>query len=486
MSSIANHQEKQVEECTLDVASPFHNEVECFDNSDLYPDLEFFVAGMTNPLQLHKKILALTSEYMKKKLKEIREQRLDWTYDSNKEVDRNALVKVLRFCYGESMTVGTKNGDCIAVIATLVRLQVLCREETIEILKNFALTQAKKDVKVGVELLKACAGYPECCEKNSCELNKELAGIILTKEKMHEHYKEVVDECLMVLPPEYLKWVEFGKAHTKWSEFCLKTKYLRLHRKELSNEEKQLMMIQCDWSMLNSQELRELRLVDIIDKDELLEAYEKALEYCEIENERATEIARMAEKNLEERVAEIEKQKEEEKKRTEKAESEAEKLQQHAEKEKEKEMKRLSMERDKYAKEAEEYKKRAETAEKEKEEMKQAEMEKDKKLKAGEVERDKLRKEAEEFKRRAQKAESDRSEESKRAMKAEAEGEYLRRRAENAERERDEYKRGAERIEVVNVAPCPRPWFQHGVPLSLHFAHAAGNIFRLTPWRNPK
>ena len=393
MSSIANHQEKQVEECTLDVASPFHNEVECFDNSDLYPDLEFFVAGMTNPIQLHRKILALTSEYMKKKLKEIREQRLDWTYDSNKEVDRNALVKVLRFCYGESMTVGTKNGDCIAVFAAVMRLQVMCRVKTIEILKNFALTQAKKDVKVGVELLKACAGYPECCEKNSCELNRELAGIILTKEKMHEHYKEVVDECLMVLPPEYLKWVEFGKAHTKWSEFCLKTKYLRLHRKELSNEEKQLMMIQCDWSMLNSQELRELRLVDIIDKDELLEAYEKALEYCEIENERATEIARIAEKNLEERVAEIEKQKEEEKKRIEKAESEAEEMQHRAEtseKEKEKEIKQLSMERDKYAKEAEEYKKRAEVAEKEKEEkVKQIEMERDEAIKKALEERKK-------------------------------------------------------------------------------------------------
>ena len=393
MISTANNQEKQAEECTLDIPSPFHNEVESFDNNDLYPDLEFFVAGMTNPLQLHKKILALTSEYMKKKLKEIREQRLDWTYDSNKEVDRNALVKVLRFCYGESMTVGTKNGDCIAVIATLVRLQVLCREETIEILKNFALTQAKKDVKVGVELLKACAGYPECCEKNSCELNKELAGIILTKEKMHEHYKEVVDECLMMLPQEYLKWVEFGEAHTKWSEFCLKTKYLRLHQKDLSNEEKQLMMVQCDWSMLNSQELRELRLVDIIDKDELLEAYEKALEYCEIENERVTELAKRAEKNLEERVAEIEKQKEEEKKRIEKAESEAEEMQHRAEtseKEKEKEIKQLSMERDKYAKEAEEYKKRAEVAEKEKEEkVKQIEMERDEAIKKALEERKK-------------------------------------------------------------------------------------------------
>ena len=46
------------------------------------------------------------------------------------------------------------------------------------------------------------------------------------------------------------------------------------------------MVTKCDWSTLNSHELRELRLTDLIDKDELLEAHEKALECCEIEKER--------------------------------------------------------------------------------------------------------------------------------------------------------------------------------------------------------
>ena len=360
-------QEQDEDNKTVDVVSPYFNEISSFENPETNPDLEFFVAGMEKPLKLHMRILAKTSGYLKAMLNERRDQRLEWPHDISNEIDRKALVKALRFCYGETQSVSTKNGECIAMIAVLTRLQVTRLDDVVTLLTNFAVEEAKRELETGVELLKTCIEYKECCGSSQNSLDKKLATIVLTKENICDHYKEVVDECLMVLPPDYLTVAEYGEPHTRCSEFCLRTKYARLHSKTSSKEEKQKLIGNCDWSTLNSQELCELRLADIIDKDELLEAHEKALEHCEIENE----MARRAEKKMEEKVKELEKKNEKESERVKKAESEAEEQRGRAEraekgeKEKEDKVKHLEMERDKCAKEAEEYKKRAEEAEKE-------------------------------------------------------------------------------------------------------------------------
>ena len=395
MSSVINtkrNQEQSECEGTVAIISPYHNDVESFDNPDEFPDLEFVVGGMEKPLQLHRRILAHASIKIRAMLNERRGQRLEWPYDATKEVDREALVKALRFCYGETQIVGTKNGECISMIVALTRLQVTCLDDVVTLLSNFAMDEAKRENDIGVELLKACAGYKEMSGTSQLTLDKKLAAIVLTKENMHEHYREVVDECLMVLPPDYLMIAEFGEPHTKWSAFCLALRYIRYHSNELNKEQKQAMIAKCDWSTLNSHELRELRLADIIDKDKLLEAHEKALEYREIENEQTTEMTRRIERKMEEKVNEIEKEKDEEMKRTE-------------------EMRRC-----------------AEVAEKEKEE----------KVKQAETERDRSAKEAEKFKKQAEMAEKEKMEESKRAMRAEIGRDVLRRRVETVEKEKDE------------------------------------------------
>ena len=305
-------QEQDEDKRTIDVVSPYFNEIESFDNPETYPDLELIVAGMEKPLKLHRRILAKTSGCLKTMMKERQDQKLGWPHGTSNEVDRKTLVKALRFCYGETLNVSTKNGECIAMIAVLTRLQVTCLDDVMTLLTNFAVDEAKRKVETGVELLKTCIGYKECCGSSQKSLDKKLAAIVLTKENMCDHYKEVVDDCLMVLPQDYLMIAEYGEPHTRCSEFCLRTKYVRLHSKSLSKEEKQALIGNCDWSTLNSQELRELHLADIIDKDELMEAHEKALEYCEIKNEQAKEMVRRVEK-MEERVNELEKEKEKDK-----------------------------------------------------------------------------------------------------------------------------------------------------------------------------
>ena len=316
-----NTEQKRSEVNTVNIISPYHNEVERFDNAESFPELELVVAGLEKPLQLHKIFLAKVSGWIKPMLKGKGEQRVDWPFDTSKQTDREALVKVLRFCYGETLSVGTKNGECIVVIATLSRLQVSCLDEVVPKLSDFVLEEARKDVSIGAELLKMCIHYEECCKKGICTLNKELAKIVLTKENMVEHFREVVDECLMTLPPEYLDQVQCGDPHTRCSEFALRMKYVRWHSKEMSRDEMQRILYVCDWSTLNSQEFRELRLADLMNKDELLEAHEKALEYLEIENERATEMGKRIKREMEEKVDKIEKERAKEMKRTEQEQS---------------------------------------------------------------------------------------------------------------------------------------------------------------------
>ena len=326
MSSAANahrDQEQGGNEGTVDLVPPYHIVIESFDNAEAYPDMELVVEGMPKPLQLHKCILTRASQWADKMLRGQKGTRLEWP-DKIKETDREALVKGLRFCYGETQSIGTKNGECCAMIATLTRLQVTCLDDVVALMINFAMDEAKRNIETGVELLKACTQYKECCGSNPLSLDKRLAAIVLTRDNMRSHYKDVVDNCLMVLPMEYLMIAEYGEPHTKWSEFCLKTKYVRFHSKELSREEKDALVSKCDWSSLNSHELRELRLAGIIDKDELLEAHEKALEYCEIENEQTNEMMRMMQKEIEDKVNELEKAKEKETERATEAERETE------------------------------------------------------------------------------------------------------------------------------------------------------------------
>ena len=352
----------------MKVVPPFRNRVEFFDNEDTGPDLELVVKGMEKPLQLHGWILTCTSKLVDETVKGRKGRQFEWPFDTTKEVDRGVLVKALRFCYGETQKIETKDGECCAMIATLTRLQVTCLDDVVGPLINFVVEEAKRKVETGVELLKACTRYSECCGSSLLSLNKKLAAIVLTKENMHEHYKETVDECLMMLPPEYLTVAEFGEPHMRISEYSLRTKYFRYHA-EMKWADKQVIMAKCDWSTLNSQELRELRLMDTVNKDELLEASEKALERYEIDND----MARRAEKLMEERVKELENEKEKESDRANKAEREAEEQRERAErteraeKEKEEKVRELEMEKDKWAKEAEKYKRHAEKVEKEKE-----------------------------------------------------------------------------------------------------------------------
>ena len=257
-----------------------------FNKEDTFSDLDFIIAGLEKPLKLHRNILSQTSKAVEEILKKKHGSEsadcnvIMWMCDTSKEVDREALVKVLRFCYGDTITVGVKNGECCAVIAALIRLQVICAADTVAKLSSFAIEQTKTNLRVGVELLMATLRYPECSNTDICALDKQLAEIVLSKERMQKHYDTIVDRCLMRLPHTFLDIAHFGEPHTKLSEFTVRARYVRYHSESLSQKEKEDIM-KCDLNTFMSAELNQLNQLEIVEGEKLTALYHTVLERTE-------------------------------------------------------------------------------------------------------------------------------------------------------------------------------------------------------------
>ena len=274
---------------TLSPPSSFNRNGHLFNKEDTFSDLDFIIAGLEKPLKLHRNILSQTSMLVEGILKAKQESKnadfneIEWVFDTSNEVDREALVKVLRFCYGDTITVDVDNGECCAVIAALFRLQVICAVDTVAKLSKFAIEQAQANLRVGVELLMATQQYPECSNINFCALDEKLGEIVLSKERMQEDHDIVVDGCLMRLPPRFLDIAHFGESHTKWSEFTVRARYVRYHSDSLSQKEKEAIVKKCDWNTLMSSELNQLNQLGFVDQDTIMRTYHSALECMWIE-----------------------------------------------------------------------------------------------------------------------------------------------------------------------------------------------------------
>ena len=283
------------------VESPFRNNSELFNNNDMFPDMEFVVPGLERPLLLHKGIMAKTSKFVQGLLKAKKtanngnENRVEWPFDTTNKVDRDALVKVLRFCYDETMTVDAKGGELCAVIAAMCRLQVTCLQEMVTKLTQFAVEQSEKDVGVGVEMLKETQLYAECRNPNTVELDKALAKVVLTPKNISEHFVSVVNDCLMKLPMEYLDMAEYGEAHTQFSEFSVRLQYVKEHRDGLSKAGQEMIMKKCDWTLLLSDELKELKKLNVVGQDVMIDLCNQVLSNTEKERDEFKERAERAE-----------------------------------------------------------------------------------------------------------------------------------------------------------------------------------------------
>lgn len=289
----------------IDVDSPFKNRIELFDNKEMFPDMEMVVPGLEKPLLLHRGIMANASKLIRGLLNSkqtglsMEPNKIEWMFDTTNARDREALVKVLRFCYDETMRVELNKGEFCAVITALFRLQVSRFDQVLKTLCDFAVEQTRNDVKIGAELLKETQLYPECCSANTFELDKILAKVVFTAKNIYENHAIVVDECLMKLPMEYLDMVEYGDPHTENSEFSVRMKYLKENGEKLSKEDKETIIKNCDWSKLRSNELNELKRLGIVGLEIMTEIYSRVLECVEKESDEHKKHSKRAERDSE-------------------------------------------------------------------------------------------------------------------------------------------------------------------------------------------
>ena len=267
---------------TVVVESPYYDNTLLFDNPES-SDMEFMVQGMEKPLKLHRVIMSTASNFVRRMLtqQEGNENNKGWVYDMSRDVDKKAMVKVIRFCYGEDMEIGVDNGDCCAIIAALYRLEVTCTEEIVKRIGYFGLEESKKDLRVGVKLLKESVVYPECCIEHGCGLDMALSQIVLTADNVRNNYETVVNDCLMMLPPRYLDVVGYGSPHTKLSDFHIRIGYVIRNANFLTNEMKEMIMKKCNMNDMRCEELKALRQVGALKSNDLLDAFQNALEKME-------------------------------------------------------------------------------------------------------------------------------------------------------------------------------------------------------------
>ena len=267
---------------TVVVESPYYDNTLLFDNPES-SDMEFMVQGMEKPLKLHRVIMSTASNFVRRMLTQQggNENSRGWVYDMSRNVDKKAMVKVIRFCYGEDMEIGVDNGECCAIIAALYRLEVTCTEEIVKRIGYFGLEEAKKDLRVGVKLLKECVAYPECCTEHGCGLDMALSQIVLTADNVRNNYETVVDDCLMMLPPRYLDVVGYGSPHTKLSDFHIRFGYVIRNANFLTTEMKEMIMKRCNMNDMRCEELKALRQVGALKLNDLLDAFQFALEKME-------------------------------------------------------------------------------------------------------------------------------------------------------------------------------------------------------------
>ena len=290
---------------SLEIDSPYGDNTELFNEPNSFPDLELIVQGLDSPLHLHKCIMMRGSKLFQgllnaKKLASCSSSNeVEWMFSTEKEIERVVLVKLLRFCYGETMRVKAESNECCALIAALKQLRLIRTDGVIAEIARFVVGQAEKDVNFGANTLLTAQDYQECCS-DDCQLNALLAKVVLNGKQISANYDTVVTKCLMALPPHFLDEATYGKPHTKYSEINIRMQYVMCNSGRLGMEEKEEIMRPCKLTSMNLEELKQLKQLGISLGKDVIKVYESVLE--RVEKERDEYKRRLEESEKEKRA----------------------------------------------------------------------------------------------------------------------------------------------------------------------------------------
>ena len=112
---------------------------------------------------------------------------------------------------------------------------------------------------------------------------EDLAKIVFSKDNVDKQFDNLKDH-LMRLPPHYLDFVGYGAAHSKKSEFKIRMMYIKSNENDLDDEMKGSIVKACNMNELNSDEMKEIEELNVLEDEEMMELYRRALKGKE-ENE---------------------------------------------------------------------------------------------------------------------------------------------------------------------------------------------------------
>lgn len=271
----------------LKIESPYPKFTNRFDDgseSSFY-DFRMKIPGEQNLVKLHRLLVANASQTLLKLLQckvvkgacyDCQEHILEWKFGKEDDVVyRKVLIKWLKFCYGEDITLIPE--ECCAAIALLFQLQMSCINDVCPEIEKFMVKTTEEDVREGVSMMQWCIKYGECRKSESKEnsIDVMIAQHLFTRKNIIDFTEILVDKCLMVLPPYFLDYVKYGVPHTKTSEFYIRKQYIECH-KELKDNEKTEIIMKCDFTLLNSEELKQLRKLCLLSLDQLFTGFEQS------------------------------------------------------------------------------------------------------------------------------------------------------------------------------------------------------------------
>ena len=240
----------------------------------------------TSSLALHRCILSRTSSTLAKVLLgqpqffqpcKLQGNQICGLFDPLDSDERAAMLDWLRFGYGFDVTVTPSSAP--AVLALLLRLQIVGKDDLREKLETFMVGVAQRNYETGIDMLQKCLRYWECHTKGFSRVDLRLAKCVFTLANLNAH-SDKIKACLMGLQIEHLKEVQYGPQGSPNSEYALRKEYFERHKGALTMSQRKCLLAPCNFQQMKVEEVDELMDMCQLNDTEKMQLYRLAFASC--------------------------------------------------------------------------------------------------------------------------------------------------------------------------------------------------------------
>lgn len=245
----------------------------------------------TGSLPLHRCILSRTSRLLASILigqpqpfstYKLQGNQICGLFDRLNNDERAALMEWLRFCYGFDLTVSPSSAP--AVLALMLRLQIVGKDEMLPKLETFMVSAAQRSCDTGIDMLQKCQKYCVWHNDALCNVDLRVAKCVFTQANLKAQHDKVV-ACLMGLPPEFLKEVQYGPQGSATSEYVLRKQYYKQHIGLTTDTWRKSSLASCNFREMTVKEVDKLMDMCSLSTTEKMQLYRLAFASCRNETD---------------------------------------------------------------------------------------------------------------------------------------------------------------------------------------------------------